>query len=253
MKGLWTITLLELREARRRRVVLVLGLMALGMVLLTAGVMISINKEVGLTVAQTSLGAVQTFAGLLGLILGAGALGNGNAAAGLAVQPVDRRAIVLGRYFANVLIVTGLIFAAALVGIGATLLAGGPESTVVDTLRGAGIISLNTALAVALAMFLAEWIPSLAAAIVAWVTLNVAKGVFGFIVFGSLVGVPEIWVQIATLASVILPHQVMDIASAGPPLGVEITVSLPMELVWTTAWVLLLAVLSALRFQRKDL
>ncbi|HWI52298.1 MAG TPA: hypothetical protein VNT01_09195 [Symbiobacteriaceae bacterium] len=252
MSGMWTVMALDLCEVRRKRLVLVLGLLAVLLVTLTALVGIVVGFDVGVSVADLALRNIHQIMVVLAVIQGAAALSEQSNLEGLVVRPIPRSAVVMGRFLALLLLLAALVGACAGVAVLARGLAGGGLDGIAGTLRTAGVTLLNGLLAGVVAMALSLWLPWLAAAVVAWLTLSGAQVIFQLTVIGPILGFPAGVTAAARMIGFFLPHVTVALDGGMLPAGTAMP-GVGWQVARTGAWVIGLILLTGLRFRRRDL
>jgi ABC-type transport system involved in multi-copper enzyme maturation permease subunit len=253
MSGFWTVVSMDLQEAQRKKVVLVLGAVGLGLFGLAAATGLIAGLQHGLAVAEFSLRSIQQVITLLALVLGAGALSEQSGIAGLAIRPVSRMVIVVGRFVASSILLTVLVLIAGAAAFVINLAAGAGWGGAGGILQTMVIVVLNGALAAALAMLLGVRLPWMAAAIVAWVILMVSQWIFQLSVLGGAAGLPVPLLQAARYTAYLLPHQIFTANGATLPMGAAEFPSFGWQVIWTSTWIGGLVTAAGLEFRVRDL
>lgn len=247
MNGIWTIAALDLWESYRRKTVLLIGLTMLALTVFYVVTQFGSEGFMRIPIAELALQTVQGLAVITASFMGAESLSaTGEGLAGLAVRPVSRPVIVLGRFLATWIMIVVFLLVAGIVAAAAATLAGSKLVFWSGMLLTAGIAALNGALAVALAMCLAQWLPWVGAAIVGWTTLSVTQAAYQATVLlpmfpGGKAAAPGL-----RSLTALLPHTVLHVRGA-------VEIALRGQVLSAGLWTLAFLAVTAIRFHSRDL
>lgn len=249
---LWTVMAMDIKEAQRKKIVLILAGLGLGLLVLTVAVGIGLGLQQSQVIADLALRGIQQVTTLLGLILGAGILSEASGITGLVIRPVSRTLIVAGRFLASLFLLALLAASAGAIALLLNLLSEVPGAGAMGIIETVGVILLNSALAVALAMLLSVRLPWVSATVGAWLILTAGQTIFQLSTLGAMVNLPVALIEGARLVSFLLPHPILSVSGLQLPAGVQF-LSIGWQALWISGWILALVYATTLLFRRKNL